>query len=235
MVSIIVFRASGASDTRPRFDRYRTHGRRLSGNEVAMTTGAARRTDRRVQRTRRALRDALVALILERGWDGFGIQELCERADVGRSTFYMHFADKEELVAGNFEDLRKALRAQLAETGTTGRPLAFSRGLVEHAHDHRRLFLAVVGKKSGLVVQRRFRDLVLDLVHEDLDAALPPGQTRDATVAFLAGAFLEVLTWALESKSPPSADDTDRLFRELADPILARLPAPQPPPRRGGR
>jgi len=48
--------------------------------------------DRRVQRTRRALREALVALIVERGWEGFSVQEVCERADVGRSTFYTHFA-----------------------------------------------------------------------------------------------------------------------------------------------
>ena len=120
------------------------------------------RHDRRVRRTRRALRDALIELILERGWEGFGVQDVCERADVGRSTFYTHFADKEELVAGSFDDLRRTIRAQVAGGGGDARPLAFSRGLVEHAHEQRRLFLAVVGKRSGLLVQRRFRELVLD-------------------------------------------------------------------------
>lgn len=179
-----------------------------------------RKVDRRVERTRRALRDALVALILERGWDGFGVQELCDRADVARSTFYVHFADKEELVGGSFEDLRKTLRAQLAATGATRQPLAFARGLIEHAHEQRRLFLAVVGKKSGQVVQRRFRELVLALVREDLSAALPGGPRRDALVAFLSGAFIELLAWSLEARAPLPPEDLEALYLELARPAL---------------
>jgi len=177
--------------------------------------------DRRVLRTRLALRDALIALILERGWDGFGVVELCARANVGRSTFYTHFADKEELVAGNFEDLRRVLRAQLGAAGEgPGRPLAFARGLIQHAHEQRRLFLAIVGKRSGQFVQRRFRDLVLGLVREDLAGLLPAAPRREAVIAFVAGAFLELLTWSLEAKSPPSPEVTDALFRELVEPVL---------------
>src|SRR5512138_3898449 len=95
------------------------------------------RDDRRVRRTRAALRDALVDLIVERGWDGFGVQDLCARADVGRSTFYLHFADKEEVLADGFGHLGRELRAQLASAGRTG-PLAFSRGLLDHAQAHLR-------------------------------------------------------------------------------------------------
>lgn len=191
-----------------------------------------RTTDRRVERTRRALRDAMVALILERGWDGFGVQELCDRADVARSTFYMHFGDKEELVGGSFADLRRSLRARAAQEAPA-RPLAFTRGLVEHAFEQRRLFLAIVGKKGGLLVQRRFRELVLDLFREDLEAALPAGPRRTAVVAFAAGAFLELLTWALEARSPPGPDETDALFRELFAPVLAvaRHAIDEAPPR----
>jgi len=195
-------------------------------------------TDRRVQRTRRALRDALVALILERGWEGFSVQEVCDRADVARSTFYTHFADKEELVGGGFDDLRRGLRAQLAAaSGEAARPLAFSRGLIEHAHEQRRLFLAVVGKRSGHLVQRRFRELVLGLVREDLATVLASGVRRDAVVAFVAGAFIELLTWSLESRSPLPPEQVDALFHELVEPVLtaARLPDPTDRPRRGDR
>ncbi len=186
-----------------------------------MAEALASKKDRRVLRTRRALRDALIALILERGWDGFGVQDLCERANVGRSTFYTHFADKEELVAGNFEDLRRMLRAQFAaEDESRGHPLAFARGLIQHAHEQRRLFLATVGKRSGQFVQRKFRDLVLDLVREDLSGIMPAAPRREAATAVIAGAFLELLTWSLEAKSPPSPEETDALFRELAGPVL---------------
>jgi AcrR family transcriptional regulator len=177
--------------------------------------------DRRVQRTRRTLREALIALILERGWDGFSIQDLCERADVGRSTFYTHFADKEDVVAEGFDDLGRGIRAELAAAGGARRPLAFSRPLLEHARGHERVFRALIGEFSGHVIQRRFRGLVLELVREDVAALLPAGRTRDGTVAFLSGAFFDLVTWTLESKSPPSPADADLLFQELGAPALA--------------
>ena len=174
--------------------------------------------DRRVLRTRRALREALVDLLAERGWDGFTVQDICDRADVGRSTFYLHFADKEELVGGSLEDLGRVLRAHAAGTG---RPLAFTYGLIEHALDQRRLFLVVVGKESGHVVQRKFRAMVLQLVGEDLAASQPAGPHRDAVVAFLAGALLEFLAWALESRTPLTAAELDAMFHRLAGSLLA--------------
>lgn len=185
-----------------------------------MATRLPEKEDRRVQRTRRALRDALVALIVERGWEKFTVQDVCDRADVGRSTFYMHFADKEELIAGGLRDLGRSLRGQLAALGSM-QPLGFSRGLVEHAHEQRRLFLAIVGKKGGHLVQAKFRELVQELVEADLSNLLSAGARRDAAAAFLGGAFLELLRWSLESRSPPAPEEVDRLFQELAQPVLA--------------
>jgi AcrR family transcriptional regulator len=187
-----------------------------------------RTDDRRVQRTRRALRDALVALILERGWEGFSVQDLCERADVGRSTFYIHFADKEELLGWGFDDLRDGLLGLQASEGGPARPLRFSRGLIEHACEHRPLFRALVGHQSGTVVLRRFSALVRELVREDLSALLPAGPRRDATIAFVAGAFLELLSWSLELRSPPTPAEVEARFQELAGPVVAV--ARRPPP-----
>ncbi len=183
------------------------------------------RDDRRVRRTRSALSDALVELIVERGWDGFSVQDLCERADVGRSTFYTHFADKEEVLGAGLEALARGLRSRLANSGGA-RPLGFSRGLFEHAHEHRRTFRAFVGRRSWHVLQRKFREMLVDLVQEDLAALVPPGARRDGLVAFLAGAFFELLIWSLEAKHAPTAEEVDALFQEFAGPVLdaARLP-----------
>ena len=194
------------------------------------------REDRRVRRTRGALRDALVALIIERGWDGFSVQDLCERADVGRSTFYMHFADKEEVLAGGFADLGKEIRAQLARS-EAARPLGFSRALLDHAREHLRVFRAMVGRRSSHLVQGKMRDLVRELVREDMAGLLPPGARREGTAAFLAGAFFELLIWSLEAKPPTTAEQADALFQELAAPVLAasRLPDTQATGRAGRR
>jgi AcrR family transcriptional regulator len=173
--------------------------------------------DRRVQRTRRTLRDALITLLHERGWDAVSVQDICNRADVGRSTFYMHFADKEELLIGGFDDLRKMLRAQLAPSGRgPSEPLQFARGMIEHAHENQRLFRALVGKRSGQVVLQRFRELVVDLVRENLSSKSSSGPERDAAVHFISGAFLELLTWSLETRSAPCSEELERLFLAMA-------------------
>ncbi len=203
-----------------------------------MGTRSVGSDDRRVQRTRRALTEALIALILERGWDGFGIGELCQRADVGRSTFYTHFADKEDVVGAGFEDLRRALRAQLQAGSDPPRPLGFSLGLLDHAHGHRRLFQALIGKRSWHIVQRKFHGLVTELVKEDLAPLLPAGPRRDGAVAFLAGGFFDLLTWSLEARGPHTPEQVDALFHTLAAPVLAAAgravterPPVQPLPR----
>ena len=187
-----------------------------------MGTRAPRSSDRRVQRTRRTLRDALLSLILERGWDAFSVQDVCERADVGRSTFYTHFADKEELLVSGFDDLRKALREQRALAGPET-PLGFAHGIIEHACENVRMFRALVGKRTGQVVLRRFRELVLDLVREDLAGLGAPAPIREPAEHFIAGAFLELLTWQLEPRRPSGPQEMERLFLEMATPVVELL------------
>lgn len=179
--------------------------------------------DRRVQRTRRTLREALVALIYEKGWEGFSVQDVCDRADVGRSTFYTHFADKEELLVSGFDDFRKALREQLARSPAPDRPLGFARGLIDHACENVRLFRAMVGKRSHQVVLRRFRELVLDLVHEDLRGLGAPAPWQEAAERFVAGGFLELLTWQLDGRRGPEPAELERLFLQVATPVVENL------------
>jgi len=54
--------------------------------------------DRRVQKTRKLLQDALIELVSEKGYESVSIREILDRANVGRSTFYAHFQDKDELL-----------------------------------------------------------------------------------------------------------------------------------------
>lgn len=185
-----------------------------------------RSTDRRVQRTRRALREALMALMIERGWDEISVQDICEQADIGRSTFYMHFSGKEKLLISGFDDLHRELRARQAEVDHRGAgPLLFARGLIEHAYENQRAFRAVVGKRSGHVVQRQFRELVVGMVKEDLAALAPSGWQLAATVHYVAGAFVELLTWWLSTRPAHQPDDLERFFHRLTIPVIGQLRA----------
>src|SRR5512145_630594 len=121
--------------------------------------------DRRIRKTRNQLRDALIGLILERGWDNVSVQDVCTRADVGRSTFYVHFADKEELLLSGLDDLHQVLDAQRAQDNGS---FAFADGLIEHVKDEARLVRAIIGKRGSPNIQRQFRALVMQLVTAEL-------------------------------------------------------------------
>jgi AcrR family transcriptional regulator len=184
-----------------------------------MEVKTANPNDRRVLRTRRMLRDALIALIAERGWDNVSVQDICDRADVGRSTFYTHFADKEELLLGGFDDLRKMLRAQKSKVG--GDKLAFVGGLVEHAHEHSQLFRAIIGKRAGHAVEKRFRQTVIALVKDDLAEHGFTGRALEVTTAYVAGALVELLTWWIDTRNSLKPVELEGVFRRLTEPVLA--------------
>lgn len=186
-----------------------------------MSTKATHHGDRRVQRTRLALHEALVELILERGWDEVSVQHVCDRANVGRSTFYTHFADKEELLIGGLDDLRKGLR-ELSPVGNDARPLGFVSGVIEHAEEQRRLFRAVIGKRSGHVIQQRFRRMLIDLMEEDL-AAIACAPSAEPAARYLAGALMEMLIWWLDTRNGFQASDVEKLFMQLTTPVLSAL------------
>lgn len=59
----------------------------------------ARRNDRRVLRTRKLLRESILALVLEKGYDDISIQDITDRANLGRATFYLHYREKDDLLA----------------------------------------------------------------------------------------------------------------------------------------
>lgn len=178
--------------------------------------------DRRVQRTRYALRDALISLLEERGWDDINIQDLCERANVGRSTFYLHFQNKEELLVGGFNDLRAWLCAQPATAKTTVTAMPFVRGLIEHVHEQRNLFRAIIGKRSGHVVQKCFREMVCRLVEEEV---VPPHADwkQKAGAHYIAGALVELLAWWVDSGKGHAAGEIEALFYQLTLPGIGNL------------
>jgi len=198
---------------------------------------AARAQDRRVQRTRKLLQDALIGLILEKGYEAVTVQDIIDRADVGRSTFYAHFLDKQQLLLSTLEQLRAFLaqqqQAALTAAGDPGKPrLGFSLAMFQHAQSHHRLYQAIVGKQSGAIVQQHIQLILADLVRDEIAALMPRSSPSpiplDVVVQYTVCAFLALLTWWLDQKLPCSAEEADRMFRALTLPGInaaLRMPA----------
>src|SRR5215468_1194800 len=163
-----------------------------------------RATDRRVQRTRQLLQGALLSLIRERGFEALSVQDILDRANVGRATFYVHFDNKEDLLASQIEDFRTTLREgqrrSLERTPRSDeRVFAFSRELFEHVASHRDVFQAMVGERGGAVIRQMFHKMLLDLVREDVKSAAPTEGARsrlgEARARFIAGGLFGLVLW----------------------------------------
>ena len=166
--------------------------------------------DRRVQRTRDALREALMHLMVECGWDAIDVQTLCARANIGRSTFYQHYFNKEELLKANFAVLREILLTQAKTDSTQPEPLGFVYGLVAHVHGAQAVFRALLDRRSGQYVQDRFRELLVELVQ----SGTPPSRAWQtaARAHYLGGALFEMLAWWLGNNRPQKPEEVSRLF-----------------------
>lgn len=185
----------------------------------------AKREDRRVQRTHQLLRSALFSLIQEKGFEALSVQDIIDRANVGRATFYAHFDNKEDLLLSGFDGLRASLRERQREAHSRSlaveeRAFAFIPDLFGHVDEYRNLFRAMAGKKSGAVIQNVIRKLVADLVRDDLKAMLAKGDSAavDAGVEFISSGLFGMLTWWLDSKRPVSVGELSALFRRFAIP-----------------
>src|SRR4026208_715870 len=89
----------------------------MSKNQHLPLADSKKKTDARVRRTRDALGDALVALMQEKPFDAITVQEVLDRAHVGRSTFYSHYSDKDDLLMSDAEEFFESVAMMLSALG----------------------------------------------------------------------------------------------------------------------
>ena len=174
--------------------------------------------DRRSARTRRALHEALISLILRKGYDAITVQEIIDKADIGRATFYAHYRGKEDLLRGGFDALRAELRGAALSKRGAGQdgPLAFSLAMFEHACAYRDVYRAMVGGRGGVVAIHEIRRVLSEMVKEELSVFQDDGAvSRELALHFVVSTFLTVLTWCLERKSKLAPSEVDAMFRRL--------------------
>ncbi len=185
--------------------------------------------DRRIQKTRKALGEALISLMSEKRYESISIQEVLDRANIGRSTFYMHFRDKDALLVYGFQDLRELLRD--AQTATVASPtksyekvIGFSLAMFEHVYEHKKLYKALVGGYGWDIVRQEMEETLIQLMKEEVRPFFKKRGSSEIPfelfVHFLGSTFISVTTWWLENRRPISPKEIDVLFRELVVPTL---------------
>lgn len=121
-------------------------------------------------RTRASLHHALISLILTKGYDSITVDEICQTANVGRSTFYLHYTSKDDLKKSGLDGLRRQLAETAAHVAHGDRPspsLGFSLAMFEHARGHVDLYRALAGGRGGTVALGTIRKILSDLVRDE--------------------------------------------------------------------
>lgn len=185
-----------------------------------------RREDQRVLRTRRALGAALVELMIEQDFDDITVQQVLERARVGRATFYAHFRNKHDLLLSDAERYFEWLEQQFLATAGSSRRLAPVAELFNHVaeYDHFRSALA----------QSSMREAVFDLLAGHLAGIIErriaeisavnsvPGPPANAMARMFAAALVELMRWWLSHRGHASAGEMDVRFHSIIWSGLAR-------------
>ncbi|MFE0737993.1 TetR/AcrR family transcriptional regulator [Streptomyces sp. NPDC058855] len=180
--------------------------------------------DRRVRRTRAALRQALVELVLDKGFHAVTVEEITERADVGRATFYAHYRDKEDLLVGIVRDLAEdrerllpAVRQAHVE-GFTGLPVKY---IFEHAEREKPVYQVILRGEGDGRALREFADLIRTHAEAAFRArveqlAVTPRIPLDVVARAWTGELIALLTWWVENDTGYAAAEITAHLRDLS-------------------
>ena len=177
--------------------------------------------DRRVRRTRKLLGKALLALVKEKKFEQITIQEITDKADLNRATFYLHYSTKEKLLADSLEVYFDELVQQIA-TKTINKPIWENPEADEmvfvHVAEHADLYRVLLGENGMGYVINRIIDYIAEFSEAQLRAGLGDIEMQapiEIMARHVAGSLYALITWWLMNDMPYTP-------REMAD-MTAKL------------
>ncbi len=177
--------------------------------------------DRRSQRTHRLVSTAMMELLREKRYDAITVQDLLEKAGIGRSTFYTHYFDKEDVLASLSEQMLELFRQQLSQRDAAQRILP-SLELFQHVQENHQFFQAMLRGHAGEVLRETGQALLSRNIEQALILACAgkgsPSVPLSLVARYLAGAFGSLLIWWLEAEMPYPPERMEIIFQQLALP-----------------
>lgn len=179
--------------------------------------------DRRVKRTRRLLADALITLILEKGYDTITIREIAARADVAHATFYRHFADKDQLLTNRLGEIVEEI------AGFTREPsLQQSEGylIFKHAQENSALYTILLRSPGAIHVRQAIQQAIADDMLRTCSELHAPGNANipgDVAANHIAGSLLLLIDWWLKKDMPHSPAQMARIYEQLVKQVTLQV------------
>jgi AcrR family transcriptional regulator len=189
-----------------------------------------RKTDLRMVKTRKALREALITLILEKGFESLSVQEITSKAMVNRSTFYRHYEDKKDLLDRGIDELLLELADLMIPLPTNPARLEMAdpdlyhniRLFLNHIRDNHAFYKVMLGKNGPQSFHYRLFGIAEEMVNaiEGKTSRLPAGPLGqlvpfDIVRQFMSGYLVSLASWWVNADLPYSVDDMVRYYGHL--------------------
>ena len=176
--------------------------------------------DRRIQRTRQLLRDALFMLIIERGYEDIAIQDITEKANLGRTTFYLHYQDKEELLKASVKALMHELQLNVEPRAEETCPyLVRGIRIFQHVAQRQQLYRVLLSEVGPAHIGDMMRNYFAELYQRSILAPLNRGNKsplqEELIAAHAAGSLFGLIAWWLNHESSISAEKMGDVYCQL--------------------
>ncbi len=182
------------------------------------------REDRRVKRSRQMLRDALQRLILAKGYGEITVQDILDQADVGRSTFYAHFRDKDDLFLSGLDQFRDTFEANrlLSLAHDAGEDAAdltdFSLAVFRHVEEYRSYAKALLRTEGNALIMGHLRHLIMAYARhwiQKREAGSGLGMPAELLAHHMANTLIGLVTWWVNRDFPYTAEQMDGIYNKL--------------------
>lgn len=175
--------------------------------------------DRRVQRTRQLLRAALMELIDEKGYDAVTIRDITERANLGRTTFYLHYDNKDELFLDHHEGFSGMMMINIVdrEQLLSDEPQAGYVDFLQQLQDHREMYHAILAAKDADILMKGVSAQLQRNLVKSLKAIFssPPSMPIDIVTRYVVSAQLSLIHWWMTQHHSYSAYEICRMLQQL--------------------
>ena len=166
--------------------------------------------DRRIARTQQLLSSALMELVVERGYNEITIQDIVDRADVSRATFYLHYTDKDELLFASMEKIYDGLVSDHKDwehpdfSAPLDEDILCEAGDYEHVAEYADFYRVMISKNGSVGFVLRVMSYLAQVMQPVLEKQaeeerVEPKVPLDLIAAFWAGAEVGVMKWWLEN------------------------------------
>jgi AcrR family transcriptional regulator len=168
----------------------------------------------------------LIGLAREKPYPSIAVKEILDRANVGRSTFYTHFQDKDDLLESGIHEVLRSVHSRPRSRSTIERIVEFGLPLLEHIDKHRRVAGPRMRREGRVIMHEHLADVLTSLIADELAMIPRASQSRisaDLVARHIASTFVLVLNWWVESDALWTPADADERFRGLVVPVLSGL------------